>query len=40
MILDMALGLLVSLSIITGIIGSVVGLTICAFDWLTRRGGK
>jgi hypothetical protein len=37
MILDMALGLFVSLAIVTGIIGSIAGLLAIAIDWLIVR---
>ena len=37
MILDMALGLLVSLAIVTGIIGAIAGLLAITIDWLLVR---
>lgn len=37
MIIDMALGLLVSLAIVTGIIGAIAGLLAITIDWLLVR---
>ena len=37
MLTDLILGGAIILAIIVGIFGSIAGLTIIAFDWLTRR---
>jgi hypothetical protein len=37
MILDLIIGFAIFLAIVTGIIGSIAGLTVVAIDWLLVR---